>query len=251
MRTKKALTYYLATRPDGTVLTHATGPTPIPLLSTTADGIVHHPTPGEPGHWYGGGHFILTTAPGEALHRLWTWPVRLFTVEPVGESERGGRYAGHTLMTRALRVVEETDAHKVFGPRGRQVLEHLDAVPGLARRWAADWATDPDGKREAYETWRLCTHHEHTSGRHAVCHAGAAAGRSHREAADTTAERIAIRRAIDAAEAAGADRGAVHYAAMRASHTTSAVLLEDRLSEYILTALRGTTLDLHPTATSH
>ncbi|MGA5823523.1 hypothetical protein ACPC54_37370 [Kitasatospora sp. NPDC094028] len=250
MRTKKAVTYYLATRPDGTVLTHATGPTPIPLPAT-ADGIVRHPTPGEPGRWYSGGHFILTTAPGEALHRLWTWPVRLFVVEPVGENERGGRYEGHTLMTRALRVVEETEAHQVFGPRGRQVLEHLDAVPDLARQWASDWAADPAGRHEAYENWRLCAHHEHTSGMRAVCTAGIVAGRAHRQAADTTVERIAIQRATDATEAAGADHRAAHYAAMRAAHTTRAVLLEDRLSEYILTALRGTTLDRHLTATSH
>ncbi|MFD4904195.1 hypothetical protein [Kitasatospora purpeofusca] len=75
-----------------------------------------------------------------------------------------------------------------------------------------------------------------TSGRRAVALAGAAA---RREAADTTLRRIAIDLATDAAQAAGADR----YAAMRAAHLTQAVLTQDRLTDHVLTALRGGTLD--------
>ncbi|MFD4904183.1 hypothetical protein [Kitasatospora purpeofusca] len=242
--TKKTPTYYLATRPDGTVLTAGTGPDPISLLTPDGDGIVHHPNPAADGTWYSGTRFTLTTRPGEALAGMWSWPARLFVVEPLGE----GGHNRHTGTTRALRVVAETDAHQALGPRGLQVLEHLEALPGLARRWAAAWTADPATTAEAYETWRLCTHHDHTSGRRAVALAGAAARHAHREAADTTLRRIAIDRATDAAQAAGADRSAAHYAAMRAAHLTQAVLTQDRLTDYVLTALRGGTLDRTPTA---
>lgn len=65
------------------------------------------------------------------------------------------------------------------------------------------------------------------------------AAAARREAADTTLRRIAIDLATDAAQAAGADR----YAAMRAAHLTQAVLTQDRLTDHVLTALRGGTLD--------
>ncbi|MFF8775074.1 hypothetical protein [Kitasatospora sp. NPDC015120] len=183
--------YYLAARPDGTVLTGNTGPTPVDLLTPDADGIVHHPARATDGTWYPGTRFTLTTQPGEAVAGLWSWPAR-----PPGPGTPGGPARSRPPVVRRL---------------GGRPCQRRRGVRELA-------AVHPPRA---------------TSGRRAVALVGAAARRAHREAADTTLDRIVIDRATDAARAADADRSAA---------------MEDRLTDYVLTALRGGALDRTPTA---
>ncbi|WP_030237383.1 hypothetical protein [Streptomyces sp. NRRL S-350] len=240
-------THYLATRPDGTVPAGPGSTIPINLLTPDANGIVRHPNPGAPGTWWSGEHLTLTltTAAGEALEGR-TWPVRLFAVEPVGESAPGGPGYRHQVRTRALRVVEETDARLALGPRAAQVLVLIEELPELAHRWASRYAADPAAGHEAYETWRLCTHHGHTSAVNARARAADAARRSRRDAALSAVRQLAVDAALPAAEEFGPR--AAHYAAMRASARADAALLEDRLTDYVLLALRGHSLDRPRTA---
>ncbi|MFD3719840.1 hypothetical protein [Streptomyces sp. NPDC058674] len=238
----KTPTYYVATLPDGTIPTVASGRAPLDLLAADADGITRHPAPGK--RWFDNDSFFtIVTQPGESLHGLWRWPVRLFIVEPVGETGTGDRYYPYQRMTHALRVVEETDAWHVFGPLGQKVLDSWTELPALACGWAQDWSADPDGTKERYEDWRLCNTETTASGMRAEATAAQAADRARRSEALATVRKIAIDKATRAAASTGADRAVIHFACRRAAHLAEAVLLEDRLTPYLLDTLRGIHLE--------
>ncbi|MFB6807096.1 hypothetical protein [Streptomyces sp. NPDC056387] len=163
----RPVVHYIATRPDGTVpptsrhlaaYHRAQGET-IPTVNL-ADHIgqtVDHPSPGQ--KWYTDkpfSYFHPYTRPGEILERIEDgWPVRLFVVEPLGETGNwGDDFAPHWLMSHQLRVIEETDSWRAFGHRGAQVLAVLTQLPDLAAQWATQWAADPEGARRTYRRGR-------------------------------------------------------------------------------------------------
>ncbi|MGW4807189.1 hypothetical protein [Kitasatospora sp. NPDC004272] len=253
MSTKKpkaAPVYYLVTGVDGIIPRSADAGFPTDIaaaLGTTID----HPNPGR--KWYDDSrfsYFRTVSAPGEVLDdapELTQW--RLWKVQPLGETGNwtlnGRRDDRWRLYAHQLHVVREVDAHLALGPRGRQVLDLLDQeLPGLARRWAATYQADPARVEDAHRTWRLCNFVEPAAARGDDAHTNAAyhARNVRRTAALLVAEHLAIRTACAATEEEFG-RSAAHYAAMRAKALAAAVLMEDRLSDYVLNSLRGLYLE--------
>ncbi|MFJ2191574.1 hypothetical protein ACIOJE_27195 [Kitasatospora sp. NPDC087861] len=251
MRTKKPATHYLATDADGIIPASLAAGTPVNLadaVGTTID----HPNPCQ-NLWYDEtafSYFRTVTAPGEVLADVPGWPRRLWIIEPLGTTGTwGGRDSAHRLFAHRIRVVQETESWQALGSRGRQVLDLIDhQLPDLARTWAATHTADPDRVHQAYEDWRLCNSREPeaASGMNAKQMALSVAGSSRCSAALWTVSRLAIDAAHTAADEFG--RSAAHYAAMRAEALAFAVLLENRLRDYTLTALRGAALDQALTA---
>ncbi|MET8629793.1 hypothetical protein ABZW30_39745 [Kitasatospora sp. NPDC004669] len=248
--TTKTVTYYLATDADGIIPDSHKACAPLGLADKVG-ATIDHPTPCQR-LWYDEGpfsYFRTVTAAGEVLAdvpNLQTW--RLWAVEPLGTTGNWGeRHYPYRRLAHRIRVIQEVESWQALGPRGREVLDLIDRqLPSLVRTWAVAFATDPDGVHQAYETWRLCTHHQHTSGTNALTWATDTARRTSRQAAAQTADRLARTVALAAADPFGP--GAAHYAARRAEALAAAVLLEDRLTDYVLTALRGGALDQTPTA---
>ncbi|MEU5388048.1 hypothetical protein [Kitasatospora cineracea] len=245
---KKQLTYYLVTGTDGIVPRSADAGFPTDIaaaIGTTID----HPNPGR--RWYDDtqfSYFRTVSEPAEVLDDasyLTQW--RLREVRPLGNpgnwSENGGRDDRWRLYAHQLHIVREADAHLALGPRGRQVIDLLDhLLSDLVRRWAADYQADPARTDDAHRTWRLCNEPDAAHSDDARSMAHIAARQTHRTAALTATDRLAIQTAVTATEEEFGSR-ASHYAARRASALAAAVLLEDRLSQYALTSLRGTHLD--------
>ncbi|MGW7347883.1 hypothetical protein [Streptomyces sp. NPDC054854] len=237
-RSARPVVHYMATRPDGTV--PPTSPhlaryyiglgETIPTVNL-ADHIgetVDHPTPGE--RWYTDkpfGYFHMYTRPGEILERIENgWPIRLFVVEPLGETGNwGADFAPHWLMSQRIRVAEETDSWRAFGHRGAQVLAVLAQLPDLAAQWANQWAADPEGTRRIYKAWetrvddtRVLTDWALWRARH-----------SRREAALQAANQLAGDAAAQAATDAGADPHAVALIRLRARCLVAGQLMHDRI----------------------
>ena len=243
----KTPTYYMDTTPDGVIPASAHAGTPVSLADAVGQ-IIDHPNPCKQ-RWYdesAWSYFRMVKRVGEVLEdvEIWpvAWPVRLWIVEPIGEAGNWGQqHYPYRLLSHQVRVVEETEAWHALGRRGREVLDLIaHQIPDLARRWAADWAADPDSRRQRQETWRLCNSDRCTSGRHARVIADDAARRRRETAAKGWIEQLA---AAAAKALPGADQDAVSYARTRASDLATAVQFEDRLSAYVLDALRGAELD--------
>ncbi|MEV7218183.1 hypothetical protein AB0O31_34440 [Kitasatospora cineracea] len=243
-------TYYLVTGVDGIIPCSAAAGFPTDIAAALGTTIVH-PNPGR--RWFDDtafSYFRMVSAPGEVLADapdLTAW--RLWEVQPLGTTGNwatvGGRDDRWRLYAHQLHVVREADAHLALGPRGRQVLDLLqDQLPDLARRWAADHQADPARADDAHRTWRLCTFVEPAAARGDDAHSNAAshARSTRRSAALLVAEHLAIRTAC-AATQEEFGRRAAHYAAMRAQALAAAVLMEDRLSDYVLNSLRGLYLE--------
>ncbi|GAA2121405.1 hypothetical protein GCM10009759_71080 [Kitasatospora saccharophila] len=247
---KPAPVHYLVTGVDGIIPRSAEAGFPTDIaaaLGTTID----HPNPGR--RWYDDtafSYFRTVSAPAEVLDDapgLAAW--RLWEVQPLGTTgnwnENGRRDDRWRLYAHQLQVVREVDAHLALGPRGRQVRDLLDQeLPGLARRWAATYQADPARVDNAHRTWRLCTFVEPAAARGDDAHTHAAyhSRNTRRTAALLRAEHLAIKAALAATEEEFG-RSAAHYAAMRAESLADAVLMEDRLSEYVLNSLRGLYLE--------
>ncbi|MDX3069539.1 hypothetical protein PV518_46735, partial [Streptomyces sp. ND04-05B] len=208
---------------------------------------VDHPSPGL--KWYDDrpfSYFHMYTRPGEILERLEEgWPIRLFVVEPLGETGNWGEDTyPYWRMSHQLRVVEETDAWRAFGHRGAQVLNTIAQLPDLARQWAGEWAADPDGTRRRYNAWdgrlddtRAVSDWAHFKARY-----------SRRAAGLKTAYTLAGAAAEKTATDAGADTDAVAAISLRARCLVAGQLLHDRIrsGEYeksIRALLLGTQLD--------
>lgn len=152
--------HYMVTRPDGTIppTSYHGGPYPVVDLTQYVGQVVDHPTPGRP--WYDESpfsYFRTYTRRGvaESLERI-DWPARLWAVEPLGETGNWDRrHSPYWVLCHRLRVLEEVDAWRVFGPRGRKVLDLIEQqIPELAQRWAGRWAADPVAAREDYDRWK-------------------------------------------------------------------------------------------------
>ena len=132
------MTYWKATRPDGTDFYSGT----VDYAAALASG---EPTPalsGE-GEFPGEGWYHLATVPTECVGM--SWPCCLFEVEPVGDQTLDTEHP-HKIGCSSVRVVREVDGHIALGPQGAEVAaligrireltggeaERLDAALGAA-----------------------------------------------------------------------------------------------------------------------
>ena len=81
------------------------------------------------GEFPGGGWYHLATVPTECVGM--SWPCRLFEVEPVGDVFMDDAHP-HKIGARSVRVLQEIDAHRVFGPQGEQVAALIDRCRTLS-----------------------------------------------------------------------------------------------------------------------
>ncbi|MGI5532526.1 hypothetical protein ACQEVX_35695 [Streptomyces syringium] len=259
-RSARPVVHYMATRPDGTVpptcehlaryYSNLGETIPTVNLAHHVGETIDHPSPGK--RWYTDNpfsYFHMYTRPGEILERIEErWPVRLWIVEPLGETGNWGNdFAPYWLMSHQIRVVRETEAWRAFGHRGRQVLAVLAQLPDLARQWAEEWAADPEGARRTYKAWeervdetRALTNWAYWRARY-----------SRRSAGLATANQLAGNAAAQAATAAGADPYAVARIQLRARCLVAGQLMLDRIrtGEYeqsVRALLLGAGLDTTP-----
>ena len=135
-----ALTYYKATRPDGTDFHTGT----IDYAAALASGeVIKHPAAkmvrDDPATY-------LSVSVHAANCTGMRWPCRLFRVEPVGRTLTAS-INDSKRACRALRVVEELPAHLALGPQGEQVAALIERVrrltavevERLAAAWDAAW----------------------------------------------------------------------------------------------------------------
>lgn len=249
-RTPKTITWYMATPADGIIQQSRDAGTPVSLADAVGQ-VIDHPTPCR-NKWFDESpfsYFRMVKRVGEALEDtgIWpvTWPVRLWIVEPVGDTGNWGQnYYPYRLLAHQVRVVEEADAWKALGRNGRDVLDVIDQqIPERAAQWAADWAADPVGLQERRENWRLCTGQHSTSGMKALSLADDTA-RTRREASGLMwTKQLAATAAENALAGSGSDPAAVYYARSRASGLATAAHVQDRWDAYVLDTLRGVDLD--------
>ncbi|MER6253702.1 hypothetical protein ABT224_20330 [Streptomyces sp. NPDC001584] len=237
--------HYLATLTDGTIPA-STATAPVTLTGSTGT-VIDHPTPCAR-RWYDEtafSYFRLVTAPGEALENHWDLPIRLWTVEPVGETGTPDpRHYPYVVLTHQIRVTQEIDPATALGPNGQRLQAFLrDELAARAVQWAADWTADPIGMERQATDLRLANTQHRTSGLRAEQLCANVAGRARLGAARATARAVAARRARRAAQCNGADPKAASYAVGRAVAQADALLLEHRMSDYVLRALNGTDLD--------
>ncbi|MFF2902368.1 hypothetical protein [Streptomyces sp. NPDC057966] len=141
---RKPITWYIATPADGIIEMSRQAGTPVNLATAVGD-VVRHPSPCR-NKWYDESsfsYFRMVKRVGEALEDtgIWpiTWPVRLWNVEPLGETGNWSpRHYPYRLLAHQIRVLEEVDAHMALGPCGRDVLTVVQQeIPERAARWAA------------------------------------------------------------------------------------------------------------------
>ncbi|MFE3770862.1 hypothetical protein [Streptomyces sp. NPDC059122] len=247
---RKPVTWYIATPADGIIELSRQAGTPVSLADAVGQ-VVDHPNPCEQ-KWFDESafsYFRMVKRVGEALEDtgIWpvTWPVRLWIVEPVGDT---GNWSQHhypyRLLAHQIRVVEEADAWRALGAGGCEVLDVIQhQIPERAARWAADWDADPEGMRERRWNWEQCGGPNSGSGSWARSWARATS-RARRESA---AQRWIQRLAGDTVDRLLADadvsRDARHYAWSRAVDLTVAAQHQARLDAYVLDALRGVDLE--------
>ena len=117
-------TYYKATRPDGTDFRTGTVDYAAALRGGT---VVEHSAFDRKGDASG----YLSVSVSAADCTGFTWPCRLFVVEPVGRAFRVGDNLPNKRAVRALRVVEERPAWEAFGPNGEAVVAVIDRARSL------------------------------------------------------------------------------------------------------------------------
>ncbi len=138
------MTYYKATRPDGTSFYDGT-------TKWTVGRIVKHPVPDLSLGLCSAGVLHISDAPGEVLVGG-SWPCRLFEVEPRGElvSESIG---SHKHGCAAVKVVRELPAWQALGPNGEAVADVIERCKTLtdqqAKHLAAALAAARDAARYA------------------------------------------------------------------------------------------------------
>ncbi|MEV8057191.1 hypothetical protein AB0P37_11830 [Streptomyces antimycoticus] len=247
---RKPVTWYIATPADGIIEMSRQARTPVNLAVSVGQ-VIDHPNPCA-NLWFDESqfsYFRMVKRVGEALGdtSIWpvTWPVRLWIVEPVGDT---GNWSQHhypyRLLAHQIRVVEETDAWQALGAGGREVLDVIKhQIPERATRWAADWDADPEGMRERRRNWHLCGGRNSSNGLWAqsVAHATARARRE--SAAQWWNQRLAGDTAEKVLATSGASPQAVTYARGRAADLVTAAQHQARFDAYVLDTLRGAGLD--------
>ncbi|MEV5204399.1 hypothetical protein [Streptomyces sp. NPDC053720] len=249
-RTRKPVTWYIATPADGIIEMSRQAGTPVNLATAVGD-VIDHPNPCR-NKWYDESpfsYFRMVKRVGEALEDtgIWpiTWPARLWIVEPLGETGNWSpRHYPYRLLSHQIRVIEETDAHRALGPAGRDVLDVIrQEIPERAARWAADWDADPEGMRDRQWNWEQCGGPTCGSGQWADSLAMAVSHNHRESAAQTWIEHLA-RHAVDQAlTGTDASMMAYCYAYGRATGCAVAAQHQARFEPYVLDALRGVGLD--------
>ncbi|MGW3269040.1 hypothetical protein [Streptomyces sp. NPDC001056] len=247
---RKPVTWYIATPADGIIEMSRHAGTPV-SLATNVSQVVRHPNPCAT-LWFDESpfsYFRMVKCVGEALEDtgIWpvTWPVRLWVVEPLGETGNWSqRYYPYRLLAHQIRVLEETDPHLALGAGGRDVLDVVQQqIPEQAVRWAVDWDADPEGMRERKWDWEQCGGPTCGSGRWAESVAMATSHARRESAAQTWIEHLA-RNAVDQALADTDTSMMAHcYAYSRATGHAVAAQHQNRFDAYVLDALRGIGLD--------
>ncbi|MFZ3492308.1 hypothetical protein ACODT5_03540 [Streptomyces sp. 5.8] len=248
-RTPKHPIWYMATPADG-IIERSRRLSPVSLADSVGD-VIEHPTPCRT-QWYDEtrfSYFPMVKRVGEALEgtEIWpvTWPVRLWIVEPLGETGNwSGRYFPYRLLSHQIRVLGETDAWQALGTRGQEVLDVVARqIPQLAPQWAADWDADPRQMTERRENWRLAGAPNTTSGMKAEILAHDTARARRESTAQHWNRRLAANAADRALAGTGTSAGAAQYARSRAAGLAMATQHEARFDAYVLDALRGVSLD--------
>ncbi|MFG3532767.1 hypothetical protein ACGF8B_39575 [Streptomyces sp. NPDC047917] len=247
---RKPVTWYIATPADGIIEMSRQAGTPV-NLAASVNQVVGHPKPCA-NKWFDESafsYFRMVKRVGEALEDtgIWpvTWPVRLWIVEPLGETGNWSqRHYPYRLLSHQIRVLEETDAHPALGPAGRDALDVIQQqIPDCAARWAADWDADPEGMRERKWNWEQCGSRTRARGQWAESVASGMSYARRESAAQTWIEHLA-RNTVDQALAdTDASMMARCYAYSRATGCAVAAQHQARFEPYVLDALRGVGLD--------
>ena len=135
-------TYYKATRPDGRDFQTGT----IDYAATLASGaVVRHPTSRRMVRDEPATYLSVSVEPADCTG--FSWPCRLFRVEPEGDALDGMDLRNKRGVL-ALRVVEELPAGQALGPNGEAVAAFIERCRTLtleqARKLAAAWAATWD-----------------------------------------------------------------------------------------------------------
>ncbi|ALU98493.1 hypothetical protein WQO_34195 (plasmid) [Streptomyces globisporus C-1027] len=247
---RKPVTWYIATPADGVIAMSREAGTPVDLAANVGQ-VIDHPQPCT-NLWFDESrfsYFRMVKRVGEALEDtgIWpvTWPVRLWSVKPLGETGNWSpRYYPYRLLSHQIRVLEEVDAYLALGPRGRDVLTVVQQeIPEHAARWAADWDAGPEGMRTRTWNWEQRGGPGWGSGQWAESLAMAVSHNRRESAAQTWVEYLA-RGAVDQALAdTDASMMARCYAYGRATGHAVAAQHQNRFEPYVLDALRGVGLD--------
>ena len=249
-RTPKPVTWYMATPADGIIEHSRKAGTPVSLADAVGQ-VIDHPNPCR-NKWYDESafsYFRMVKRVGEVLQDtgIWpvTWPIRLWIVEPVGDTGNWSpRHYPYRLLAHQIRVVEETDAWPALGAGGREVLDVIHReIPERAPRWAAAWDADPDTMRKRRRSWELCGSRSRASGARAQAAAYATACTRRERAAQWWAERLARDTVDEVLAQAGVSPDAAFYARSRGTDLVNAAQHQTRFDAYLLDTLRGIDLD--------
>jgi hypothetical protein len=197
------LTFYKATRPDGTSFYNGT-------TKWQVGCIVRHPAPDLSLGLCSAGVLHISDAPGETLVGGW-WPCRLFEVEPrddmIGSEE-------HKYGCTAVKVVRELPAWQALGPNGEAVAALIKRCRTMTYDEAEQLSAAGSAARDAarYAAWSAARYAARYAARDAARYAAwDAAGSAARYAARYAARDAARDAAGDAARYAARD--AARYAA--------------------------------------
>lgn len=138
----KSLTYYKATRPDGTDF--QTGSIDYAAALATGQTIEHHAAKmvrDDPSTY-----LSVSIHPANCIGMR--WPCRLFVVQPVGRILKA-EISDSKRACRALRVTEERPAHEALGPQGDQVAALIERAGSLTAGEATKLVAAQDAARVA------------------------------------------------------------------------------------------------------
>jgi hypothetical protein len=132
------MTYYKATRPDGTDF--HTGTVDYGSALLTGDPLVH-PTAGSEDFARDDATFYFSVATVPTDCTGMSWPCRLFEVEPIGETwQPDVRGLPNKVACLSLRVVRELDAVDAFGPQGAQLRDLIGQAANVTKSQARELA---------------------------------------------------------------------------------------------------------------
>jgi hypothetical protein len=181
------VTYYKATRPDGRDFYSVT----IDYAAALTSGEVIRHTSSKKTRDEPSTYISVSVEPADCTG--FSWPCRLFRVEPVGRVMANLSASPNKRAVSALRVVEELPSHLALGPNGEQVAAFIERLwtltPEQARSldaaWSAAWA--------AWAAWDAARAAAWAAGDAARDAARAAAWAAARAAAWAAARAIVVR----------------------------------------------------------
>ena len=140
----KKIVYYKATRPDGTDF--HTGAVNYGAALATGETITHPTARKDQVGDRPSTYLSISTSATDCTG--FSWPCRMFVVEPVGSALKVAATLPNKRRVSALRVVAELPAHGVFGPNGAKVAALIERAGRLTideeRRLSAAWSAARD-----------------------------------------------------------------------------------------------------------